>query len=297
MKKNLLYMAMAISFAAVMTACGSDSDDTPNTPPIAPEPLEAQAMDMTVLDDNSVSLAHIFLTKPGKTFYSDLSKLPTRASGSSEFSEGSYSFNNGTYQLKDNLGNPICAFIITAPDMADFTFPNKETIKRKVRIAPMKYTDAKSNTLCHNWKIAAARLRHYDGVTAVKQFDNPAEAASLNAILNYAKTKASIDETFEEGMTVKNIVFTPSGKFIIFFGNNKSFSGDWSWTSTADGKLKYSWDNYETMHNEFEDGTAVFDVRAYKKTNYFALTFGSTIKPKNGNSYKIELTFYLEQSL
>ena len=161
-------------------------------------------------------------------------------------------------------------------------------------IAEKVATDAISTKLCREWTVVSTRLRHKDGVTAVKQFDNPAEAASLNAILDYAKTVATITEELDEGTVITSIEFTSDGKFCFFFENGNHYIGKWSWADLNNGYLDYEW-NDEEMGNKFmKDGQAIFDVRSYKKVNYYVLTLTAQIEEKD-KTYKVELSFYLNE--
>ena len=43
-----------------------------------------------------------------------------------------------------------------------------------------------------------------------------------------------------------------------------------------------------------KDGQAIFDVRSYKKVNYYVLTLAAQIEEKD-KTYKVELSFYLNE--
>ena len=155
-------------------------------------------------------------------------------------------------------------------------------------------SDAITDKLCREWKVATTRLRHKDGVTAVKQFENPDSAASLNAILDYAKTVATITEELAEGTVITSIEFTRDGKFCFFFENGNHYIGKWSWADLSKGSINYDWDDKEMGNKFMKDGQATFDVRTYKKTKYYALTLAATIEEKS-KTYKVELSFYLNE--
>jgi hypothetical protein len=148
--------------------------------------------------------------------------------------------------------------------------------------------------LCREWKVLNTRLRHKDGVTAVKHFENPDSAASLNAILDYAKTVATITEELDEGTVITSIQFTDDGKFCLFFENGNHYIGKWNWSDISKGYINYEW-NDEKMGNKFmKDGQAIFDVRTYKQVNYYVLTMAAQIVETN-KTYKVELSFYMNE--
>ena len=138
------------------------------------------------------------------------------------------------------------------------------------------------------------RLRHKDGVTAVKHFEDPAEAASLNAILDYAKTVATITEELDEGTAITSIQFTDDGKFCLFFKNGNHYIGKWSWSDVSKGYIDYEWDDEEMGNKFMKDGQAIFDVRTYKQVNYYVLTMAAQIVETN-KTYKVELSFYMNE--
>lgn len=311
MKKNLLYVALAALCLTGLTACGSDNDDAPQTTSVSDFDYES---DLTIEGEfigaeEPKTIVDIVLTRKGMSFYNEFQKVQTRAGGSTKYKKGLFSYNKtkSEYTLMDSGKRPICTISLkdtrsSSSAQATFFFPGDPT----PYIANVTVTENEipagelADIMCRSWKVAGARLRHSDGVTAVKQFQVP-EAASLNAILDYAKTKATIDEEFDPGMTVTDITLTRSGKFIISFENGKSFvADDWSWlkVSTESGTFSFEWEDPQTMHTEFEDGIATFDIRPFGQKNYYTLTLGSTIKPNDGSKpYKVELSFYLEENI
>ena len=307
MKKNLLYAALVALCLTGLTACGSDGDDAPksdsmSTPAYADE---AMAITGTLKNEKGENVpVDIVLSEKGYSFYSSLDKMQTRAGGTAKYLKGFFTFDKkkNEYQLMDSGKRPVCSFTLNSSraassSKATFTFPDGKTYTINVEISKNVIPSSElTDIMCRSWKIAGARLRHYDGVTAVKQFQLP-EAASLNAILDYAKTKATIDEDFEDGMTITDITLTYSGKFIIYFENGTSFvayNWDWSKLTSTSGTFTFDWES-QTMKTKFEDGTATFDLRPFGQKNYYTLTMGSTIHDRN-SSYKIELSFYLEEA-
>lgn len=318
MKKNLLYLSM-FAAAVAFTACSTDGDDVTITKESASSSsapaLNASLTEALTLKVNAETapFKEISFTETNRAIIiKKRQMLPSakrRAEGDAkdEYMVGTYTLtvngNKNIYNIKDEDGKDYCTVEVT----------NKETgksVTAKIRlmsgseieefeaedavIAEKVATDAISTKLCREWTVVSTRLRHKDGVTAVKQFDNPAEAASLNAILDYAKTVATITEELDEGTVITSIEFTSDGKFCFFFENGNHYIGKWSWADLNNGYLDYEW-NDEEMGNKFmKDGQAIFDVRSYKKVNYYVLTLAAQIEEKD-KTYKVELSFYLNE--
>ena len=171
-------------------------------------------------------------------------------------------------------------------DMDDQEF--EADVKEKVA------SDEVSAKLCREWVVVSTRLRHKDGVTAVRHFENPDSAASLNAILDYAKTVATITEDLDEGTTITSIQFTSEGKFILYFQNGNNYIGKWSWSDLSKGYINYEWDSADMGNKFMKDGEAIFDVREFKKVKYYVITMAARIEEKN-KTYKVELSFYVKE--
>lgn len=258
---------------------------------------DAPFSEMSILDDHKVIL----------TLNTPASAAKRRALGkNANYMVGTYTFNTttNTYTIKNEQGEDYCQV-----EMTNLAIGSKKTLKIRLLngyeieqfekefeadVVTKVNGGVFTQNLCREWQVVSTRLRHKDGVTAVKHFDNPAEAASLNAILDYAKTVATITETLDEGTVITSIQFTSDGKFCFFFQNNKHYIGKWSEDDFNKGYIKYNW-NDETMGNKFmNDGHAIFDVRTYQQTNYFVLTLAAQINEAN-KTYMVELSFYLEE--
>lgn len=315
MKKNFLYLTM-FAVALAFTACSTDGDDVSlanqsATSSVAPALSENTDVSSTYLiSDSDAPFSEMSILDAHKVLLTLNTPAPAakrRALGkNANYMVGTYTFNSttNTYTIKNEAGEDYCQV-----EMASLAVGNKKTLKiHLLNGDEIEKLDKEfeadvvtkvnggffTQNLCREWQVVSTRLRHKDGVTAVKHFDNPAEAASLNAILDYAKTVATITETLDEGTVITSIQFTSDGKFCFFFQNNKHYIGKWSEDDFNKGYIKYNW-NDETMGNKFmNDGHAIFDVRTYQKTNYFVLTLAAQINEAN-KTYMVELSFYLKE--
>lgn len=286
---------------------------------------EGEGKDITLKSeiDENVPFDRLILTEDGKAVIENLNvpKIPqamakNRASYETEnLFLGIYETTDYGYLIYDYDKNPYCYIVVVDKDdtsnlqlygikMAD---PNDLITEREKLMEDMKLYDGEetitlideseyTKKLCRTWNISSTRLRHYafsNGKSAVvKVWDAPA-ASNLNTILDYAQSKANIDESFDPNMILTDLIFTRTGNIIMFFENGDYYVGKWSWENRAQGVLKYNWDDLG-MGNKFENGHATFDVRTYKKKEWYVLTLGADIVNKD-DTYKIQLSFYLEE--
>ncbi len=315
MKKNFLYLTM-FAVALAFTACSTDGEDVSvsnqsATSSAAPALSQNTAESSTyIISDSDAPFSEMSILDDHKVILTLNTPAPAakrRALGkNANYMVGTYTFNSttNTYTIKNEQGEDYCQV-----EMTSLAIGSKKTLKIRLLngyeieqfekefeadVVTKVDDNVFTTKLCREWQVVSTRLRHKDGVTAVKHFDNPAEAASLNAILDYAKTVATITETLDPNTVITSIQFTSDGKFCFFFQNGKHYIGTWSVEDINKGYLYYNW-NDETMGNKFmNDGRAIFDVRTYKQTNYFVLTLAAQIKEKD-KSYNVELSFYLNE--
>ena len=317
MKKNLFYLSM-LAMGLAFTACSTDGDDvtvanqsaTSSAAPALSQNTsesctytisdeDAPFSEMSILDGNKVILTLNQSTPASET----RRRAPSEKK---DYMVGTYTFdgNLNTYTIMDEEGEDYCTVevvnkesgkktvlkvhLMSAGEIEDF---DQEFEADEVEKMPSNDITQK---LCREWKVMNTRLRHKDGVTAVKHFEDPAEAASLNAILDYAKTVATITEELDEGTAITSIQFTDDGKFCLFFKNGNHYIGKWSWSDVSKGYIDYEWDDEEMGNKFMKDGQAIFDVRTYKQVNYYVLTMAAQIVETN-KTYKVELSFYMNE--
>ncbi|MBO7581300.1 MAG: hypothetical protein J6T38_07290 [Bacteroidaceae bacterium] len=316
MKKKLIYLA-SICIGLAFVACSTDGHDVSVTnesassssaPTLGSDLVEPLTLRFF---DSSAPFSEIALTETRKAILTKNKPIPStsrRRSGSDQedYIIGTYTFNgkNNTYTITVD-GEEYCTVEVTNKETGQKTTAKIHMMSGseiealdeefEAEVTEKVTGDVVSTKLCREWEVVSTRLRHRDGVTAVKHFENPDSAASLNAILDYAKTVATITEDLKEGTTITSIEFTKNGKFCLFFENGNHYIGTWHWTDLSKGYLSYDW-NDEEMGNKFmkNGGEAIFDVREFKKVKYYVLTLASTIEEKN-KTYKVELSFYLKE--
>ncbi|MBR1667369.1 MAG: hypothetical protein IJ693_03700 [Bacteroidaceae bacterium] len=314
MKKNLFYLSM-LALVLTFAACSSDGEDVGDltssaTSGNAPElraNLPHKALNLSFSE--SAPLTSLQLTETGKAIievpnllYNAHQRRASGKNGNTHYIIGTYTIQGTLYIILDDQGNPYCELVVTIvpnTNKANVTINMKngaeiDATEFEADVVEKIASDDVTTALCREWTVATTRLRHKGSVTGIKQFERPAEnPASLNDILDYAKSVATINEHFNEDMVITSVEFTQAGTFCIFFENGEHYIGKWSWEDASKGYIHYDWDS-DDMGNRFENGEAVFDVRQYKKTNYYTLTLGATITD-SGKDYEVELSFYLSE--
>lgn len=312
MKKIFLFLSM-LAIVMAFVACSTDGDDVTvtNEPPSSSSApaLKSNLEEAVTYRFHSGPFKEIAFTETRRAILtkrvSIASSKRRTESEKEEYIVGTYTYNgkNNTYTIKDEEGKDYCTVEITNKATgkkvtAKIHMMNGDEIEdfeaEDTEIAEKVATDSITTKLCREWKVVNTRLRHKDGVTAVKQFDNPTEAASLNDILDYAKTVATITEDLEAGTTITSIEFTSDGKFCFFFENKNHYIGKWSWDNLSKGYINYEWNDDEMGNKFINGGQAIFDVRTYKKVKYYTLTLAAHIEESDKN-YNVELSFYLKE--
>ena len=309
--KKYLYFLSVLAAALAFTACSSDGEDVgaPVAPTLSSSSIKNEPMTLKFKEGSPIK--KVVLSETQKAIITVATdkyeaapiqqNAPRRApgSGEDEYIVGSFKISGSTYTIYNEAGDEYCTLVVVSKDgskaSVKVSLKAESTVyEGEADVAEKIASDEITNILCREWTIATTRLRHKGGVTGVKQFEKPTDnPASLNDILTYAKSVATINEHFDDDMTITSIDFTSDGTFCIFFKNNKHYIGEWKWKDSGKGIIKYGWDN-ENMGNKFENGQATFDLRQYKKVGYYTLTLGADIQD-GGNTYQVELSFYLNE--
>lgn len=315
MKKSLFYLSM-LSMALVIVACNTEGEDVTITNELASSPsapaLKSNLTDAFTLRFHApgARFKEIAFTETHKAIVT-LNKQSSdifakRRAGSEdvedEYIVGTYTFDskNNTYTIKDEEGKDYCTVEVTNKETSKtitakvHMMTGDEIEEFDAEIAEKLESNTISTRFCREWQVVNTRLRHKDGVTAIKHFEDPTSAASLNDILDYAKTVATITEDLAEGTAITSIEFTSDGKFCFFFENGNHYIGKWSWADPSKGYINYDWDDEEMGNKFMKEGQAIFDVRTHKKVKYYTLTLAAQIE-ESDKTYKVELSFYLNE--
>ena len=309
--KKYHYFLSVLAISLAFAACSSDGEDVgePEAPTLSSSSIKSEPLTLKFKEGSPIKKAvlsetqkAIIAVEPGKDDVVPVQQNAPRhapRSGEEEYIVGTFKLSGSTYTIYNEEGEEYCTLVVVSKDgskaSVKVSLKAEDTVyEGEADVAQKIASDEITNILCREWTIATTRLRHKGGVTGVKQFEKPTDnPASLNDILTYAKSVATINEHFDEDMTITSIDFTSDGTFCIFFKNNEHYIGEWKWEDSGKGIIKYGWDN-ENMGNRFENGQAIFDLRQYKKVGYYTLTLGADIQD-GGKTYQVELSFYLNE--
>lgn len=320
MKKKILYLA-SLCLVLVIAACTSNDGGGAVAPPVLTSSQVSEEAVRLILPDNAPFARAVFSETRRAIlgpFTSQEATKQRRVSGSgSKYIVGTYVKNGNIYTVYDEESNQ--QWILEVGSLESGAITNvKISLKSgsgiestvfdgEASVGEKAAPDDVTTVLCREWTVATTRLRHKGDVTAAIQFEKDMEyedqngqpvyynPASLNDILKYAKTVATINEEFDEETVISSIEFTADNTFCIFFENGKHYVGNWEWVNKAKGYIHYWWDDEINMGNKFENGEAVFDIRQFKQVNYYTLTLGATIDDEVGKTYEVELSFFMNE--
>ena len=320
MKKKILYLA-SLCLAFAFTACSSDDGGTSAPPPV----LTSTGVSEEALQLNlpvNAPLTRIVFSETRRAilgpFVSHEAAKQRRAKGSgSKYVVSTYTKEGNTYTVHDADNNEY--WIVEVADKTSGATTNvkirlksgaetEETVfDGDASVGEKVEADAATTAICREWIVATTRLSHKGDVKAAMQFEKGVQyedengepifydPASLNDILRYAKSVATINEEFDEETVISSIEFTADGTFCMFFENGKHYIGQWEWADKAKGYIHYWWDDEVNMGNKFENGEAVFDIRQFKQKGYYTFTMGASIEDDADRAYEVELSFFMEE--
>ena len=297
MKKYYYFLTLACTLI-LFSSCKPNDDPTSDAPELKTLTQQDEALTLTFKSANA-PYEQVVLTETGKAILTVNPKTEapaTRAGLLPDYIFGHYKLNGDVYTIYTEDNQFVCSLqLIKTDDVITstkvfFSSSVSEGITYVVE-AIGKVSDSNlTQDLCRNWNI---RNSITGDVTATKVFEGTAEAASFNAIFDYAKTKAKFDETIPADMIITDIMLTQSGSFIVLFKNGKIFVGNWGWKNEKTGELSYSWDGDQKIYSN-ESGKATFDLQSYRKVTYYTLTLSATIAD-GGKTYNLSIAFNLEE--
>jgi len=292
----LIVLAFALPFFA---SCHQDDNNSADTPEVKTLELQDKAITLT-FDQADSPYQEVVLTETGKAIITVAARANTPATRAllPEYIYGTYTVKGDIYTIYDENGMFVCHLQTIANDdsIATVKLYFNSSVSEGVTYAVEaigKVSDSNlTQDLCRDWTIRYTHITLDGDAKASKVFEAP-DAASFNAIFEYAKTKANINETLPEDMAITDIIFTQSGTFVILFKNGKIFVGNWNWKNEKTGELGYSWDGGEKIYT-YESGKATFTVETYKKVSYYTLTLSASIAD-GGKTYNLSVAFNLEE--
>lgn len=121
----------------------------------------------------------------------------------------------------------------------------------------------KTNNLCRTWNVETIALKVvYNGRT---MFDKTVKKDNIAGLFKdfFSAAGAELsDEEIDAYVSIfekpKEVVFTKSGTYMVYYEGGELGVSTWTWESESKGILRYSW-NYEDMYDEYSSGVVTVD--------------------------------------
>lgn len=292
MKKTFFYAMMMVLTAMTFTACGDDEPEPAKAPTLKTQTYTEQAASIS-LSSQAAPYSYMEFTEGGRAVLK-LRKVSSFVKSRAQedlldYIAGTFAWDGNKYTIYDTGGKIICtvqtAKLSSGKVSVHIEMPDGQEFDGEGTLASKSSASATTD-IARSWKVTSTRIRHEGAVTGARDF----QGCDLNEILNYAKGKATINESFTANKKVTEVVLTRSGSFFIFYANDENDYGTWQWRNAQEGTISYKWREAD-MGNKFESGTATFDVRK----GQYALTLSADIDDDSKGEYNISITFYLAE--
>lgn len=170
---------------------------------------------------------------------------------------GTYTKNGDTYVL-EGFGTIVVNGGGSSAVSLDITTNSGTKVTVGAQIQQQYKSSTKTDMLCRTWNLGKIKLvQTVNGQTvADKTFNSYAdlvktllEAEGLNPGDQW------YDEAYKEMIEEepKQVIFTKSGTYVVFYSNGTLAVSTWKWTDEAKGEARYSWD-YSSIDNPNESG-------------------------------------------
>ena len=170
---------------------------------------------------------------------------------------GTYSKNGDTYVL-EGFGTIVVNGGGSGAVSLDITKNNGTKVTVGAQIQQQYKSSTKTDMLCRTWNLGKIKwVQTVNGQTVVDKTFN--SYADLVKTLLEAEGLNPGDEWYEEAYKElveeepKQVIFTKSGTYVVFYSNGTLAVSTWKWTDEAKGEARYSWD-YSSIDNPNESG-------------------------------------------
>lgn len=273
MKSLTACMAIALTLTPVaLTSCSSDDDeDSPKEEPSEKyealgydEPKYEKESALYLVNASGSDIKSIELTPTGDYIVMKnnsiadevMRKSPaihtsalrlnhaiaTRAYADDKMAYGRYTrTGDGKYKL-DGYGT----IVVTGGESNAVKLTITLTDGRKIEVGAMKrdqYTaTAKTNAICRKWNI---------GKVVVHKATGDVTYSSIEDMDRHEY------EVYWPEREPKQVLFTKSGSYIVFYANQNLAVSTWGWTNEDTGEARYSWD-WDHLYDVSESGVIIF---------------------------------------
>ena len=168
--------------------------------------------------------------------------IATRAYADDKMAYGRYTrTGDGKYKL-DGYGT----IVVTGGESNAVKLTITLTDGRKIEVGAMKrdqYTaTAKTNAICRKWNI---------GKVVVHKATGDVTYSSIEDMDRHEH------EVYSPEWEPKQVLFTKSGSYIVFYANQNLGVSTWGWTNEDTGEARYSWD-WDHLYDVSESGVIIF---------------------------------------
>lgn len=197
--------------------------------------------------------------------------IATRAYADDKMAYGRYTrTGDGKYKL-DGYGT----IVVTGGESNAVKLTITLTDGRKIEVGAMKrdqYTaTAKTNAICRKWNIGKVVVHKATG------------DVTYSSIEDMDRHENSGWDESEAEFEPKQVLFTKSGSYIVFFANQTLDVSTWGWTNETTGEARYSWD-WDNLYGD-ESGVIIFAFQGKQLL---------VTEPSDG--YSADITYYFSEA-
>jgi hypothetical protein len=269
---KLLSFVLFGMMAAVNISCSSDSDSDSGSGSLTPAKYESESALYQITDGNS-QYKSVELTASGNyviVLNQKSYKAPALLARPQIFAgrplgitrDSNYDDNiiYGTYTKKGDsyVLSGFGTITVVGGGSNAISLDITRNDGTKVTVSAQKHeqyaSSTMTNNLCRTWEFAKIHVKvSAPGNNVDKTFKTYAEF--MRFIYGMDDDEGIDDEYYQEALseTPKQVIFTKSGTYIVFYTNGTLAVSTWAWVNESKGEARYSWD-YESLYNDNESG-------------------------------------------
>ncbi|MBQ8099331.1 MAG: hypothetical protein IJ244_07400 [Bacteroidaceae bacterium] len=303
MKKSCFKWMLVALMPVMFASCSSDNDE-PETK-LEPAPYVASAQKISLSSNavvGGVQYKSIEFTESGKYIIRTNTapeadrnpQLQDAAAGVEEIITGTYTVDGNVYTLP-NYATITVSVLGTSVNLNIKLASGGELTTAGVLVAKIAL-NLQTQNLCRTWTIARTEFRYIEQDASGKE-KAPVGAVftgcNLEEMGNWLLKEHDVDimDQLAKKRAVRDITFTSSKTYQMTFANGEISIGDWNWKNVTNGTISYTWDDPDTMGNNFENGDATVKFDGA----YGVLSLGGNVTTNHGGTkYRVTMTFTLK---
>ena len=176
----------------------------------------------------------------------------TRSTSYDNIIYGTYTKNGDTYTL-EGFGTIVVNGGGSNAVSLDITTTGGSKVTVGAQQEKQYSSSSKTDMLCRTWNMGKIKLvEKINGQTFIDQTFNDCEdfVRQMLKAEGLEEGSSSYKKAYKEMMEgePKQVVFTKSGTYMVFYANNTLAVSTWKWIDEAKGEARYSWD-YESINS------------------------------------------------